>query len=86
MAQDPSVASAKRRRKASWRVLHRSLREVNTKCQALYRRSQKIGEQPSMISVSQAQTFATQLAALETAFAQMQRNMATVVQIIKEGI
>jgi len=86
MAQDPSVASAKRRRKAAWRTFHRSLRDVNTKSQALYRRSQKITEQPSMISVSQAQTFATQLGALENSFVQMQRNLATVVQIIREGI
>jgi len=59
---------------------------VNTKSQALYRRSQKISEQPSMISTSQAQTFAAQLAALESSFVQMQRNLATVVQIIREGI
>ena len=83
---DTSVAAAKRRRKQSWRAFHRTLRSVNSKSQAIYRKSQRTLDQPSMISLSQGAIMAGEIAAFEKTFAEMQKTLGVLVQIIREGI
>jgi hypothetical protein len=83
---DPTVALAKRKRKQAWRALHKTVKTMQTLAQGLWRDSQKILVQPSMISSAQAQTFAKKVETAESEFQLLQKELGLVVQIIASGI
>jgi len=82
---DTSIALAKRKRKQAWRTFHRRMRTINSLSQELYRYSQKINEQPSMISAAQVAKFADKISGFEREFSAAQRELGIVAQIIQTG-
>lgn len=80
--EDQTLATVKRQRKQAWRALHRKMRAAQSSGQKLYRDSQKIVEQSSMISAKQFATFARKVTAYELAVTAMQQDLKVVANLI----
>jgi DNA-binding ferritin-like protein (Dps family) len=82
-----TLARVKRQRKQAWRAYHKTLRSLNSEAQKTYRASQKILEQPSLISVLQFGRFAQKAVdLLETKFQQQQQSLLQLEKVIRGQI
>lgn len=82
VGQEAGLSKVKRERKQAFRALHRKIRSLQASMQKIYRDSQKIAGQPSMITAGQFEGFVRKLNTVELQFSAMQSDLKVVANVI----